>query len=96
MIDVRTRGEWEQARIDGAIHVPYDRLAEVAAIAPGGSYLPYGATREDTEAAEAVLEALGYEVLAPPGGFDDLVARSVARGHHSLVARDAPVEPDEG
>jgi hypothetical protein len=76
LLDVRSRSEWRTNHLVGSdvLSVPLAELESVKAIVPRGrSLLVFGRDRDETERAVRLLRAWRYEVLAPPGGYRDLV-----------------------
>ena len=82
VIDVRSREEWDQGHIDGAIWIPHDQIgARIEAVlpdrtAPIGLYCGSGGRAGK---ALATLEAMGYTQAENLGGIED--ARRKLRPH---------------
>jgi rhodanese-related sulfurtransferase len=74
VIDVRTKEEFEERAIKGAVNMPLSRLREHASeLDKSKRYIAYCNTGERSAAAAFVLNKLGFEAAALQGGLSAMV-----------------------
>jgi len=75
VVDVRTKAEFESGHLEGAIHVPYERTAELAAAIGEDkqrAVVVYCRTGRRSGIAREALAKLGYVNIINGGGYDQL------------------------
>jgi glyoxylase-like metal-dependent hydrolase (beta-lactamase superfamily II)/rhodanese-related sulfurtransferase len=71
ILDVRARGEWDTARIAGAVHLPLPELpARIAAGLPDGEIWVHCAGGYRASIAASLLDAAGRDVVAVEDSFE--------------------------
>jgi phage shock protein E len=77
-VDVRSDAEWNDGHLKGALHVPVDQVATLAASDLPNKDAPlvlYCRSGKRAQSAAEVLQQLGYtHVVAMTGGYEDLKA----------------------
>lgn len=64
LVDVRADHEWDAGRIEGAVHLPLDRLHERAGeLEAGGAVVVYCRGGNRSAMAAEALEAAGYDAV---------------------------------
>ena len=75
VLDVRTRSEYDEGHLPGAVHAPYTRLLEkVGELAPDRKYYTYCATGHRASIAASFLAGRGYDVVVLNGDGSRLFA----------------------
>lgn len=79
LLDVREPYEWQAGRIEGAVHIPLQRLldGEMEGLREGKPVVIYCRTANRSEVARAMLEARGYEAYVMAGGSENWVAQGL-------------------
>ena len=77
-VDVRSPEEWRAGHVEGSVNVPLEKIDTVGEFFPAGtSLLVYGRNEAESSAAKEKLKESGYgDVIAVPGSFEELVART--------------------
>ncbi|MGH2661213.1 MAG: rhodanese-like domain-containing protein [Actinomycetota bacterium] len=72
LLDVREPFEWEAGRIDGAVHIPLQRLldGDVGDLDQGHPVVVYCRTANRSEVARLMLEARGFEAHVMDQGIE--------------------------
>lgn len=63
IVDVRTKEEYEEGHVVGAIHIPYDEIDENIGLDKGKSIIVYCQEGDESGIVCDKLRALGYEVF---------------------------------
>lgn len=63
IVDVRTKEEYEEGHVVGAIHIPYDEIDENTGLDKGKSIIVYCQEGDESGVVCAKLRASGYEVF---------------------------------
>ena len=71
-LDVRGPSEWEEGRIEGAVHVPLQTLLSGGAdeLDPGRPVVAYCSHGNRSEVARLLLKARGFEAYNLDGGLE--------------------------
>lgn len=79
LLDVREPYEWQAGRIEGAVHIPLQRLlgGDMEGLEAGKPVVIYCRTANRSEVARAMLEARGYEAHVMAGGSESWVAEGL-------------------
>jgi rhodanese-related sulfurtransferase len=79
LLDVREPFEWNEGRIEGAIHIPLQRVLDgrTEGLDPGKPVLIYCRTANRSEVAKLMLEARGYDASIMEGGSEAWVAQGL-------------------
>jgi rhodanese-related sulfurtransferase len=72
LLDVREPYEWNEGRIEGAIHIPLQQVLDGRAegLDPGKPVLIYCRTANRSEVAKVMLEARGFDASIMEGGSE--------------------------
>src|SRR5919106_6081113 len=79
LLDVREPFEWNEGRIEGAVHIPLQRLldGETEGLDPSKPVVIYCRTANRSEVARLMLEARGFEAHVMAGGSEAWVAEGL-------------------
>jgi hydroxyacylglutathione hydrolase len=88
LLDVRRRGEWDSARISGAVHIPLHELAGRIGEVPGGQVWVHCQAGYRASVAASLLAAAGRQVV--------LINDDFGRARRSGLARSAAGETAGG
>jgi rhodanese-related sulfurtransferase len=79
LLDVREPFEWQAGRIEGAVHIPLQRLldGDMEGLEAGKPVVIYCRTANRSEVARAMLEARGYEAHVMAGGSENWFAQGL-------------------
>jgi rhodanese-related sulfurtransferase len=79
LLDVREPFEWNEGRIEGAVHIPLQRLldGEMAALDPSKPVVIYCRTANRSEVARLMLQARGFDAEVMAGGSEAWVAEGL-------------------
>jgi rhodanese-related sulfurtransferase len=79
LLDVREAFEWQEGRIDGAVHIPLQQVLDgrTEGLDPSKSVLIYCRTANRSEVAKLMLEARGFDVSIMEGGSEAWVAEGL-------------------
>jgi rhodanese-related sulfurtransferase len=78
-LDVREPFEWNEGRIEGAVHIPLQQVLDgrTEGLDPGKSVVVYCRTANRSEVAKAMLEARGFDAAVMEGGSEAWVAQGL-------------------
>jgi rhodanese-related sulfurtransferase len=78
-LDVREPFEWNAGRIEGAVHIPLQRVLEggTEVLDPGRPVVIYCRTANRSEVAKLMLEARGFDASVMEGGSEAWVAEGL-------------------
>jgi rhodanese-related sulfurtransferase len=78
-LDVREPFEWNAGRIEGAVHIPLQRVLEggTEVLDPGRPVVIYCRTANRSEVAKLMLEARGFDASVMEGGSEAWVAQGL-------------------
>ena len=76
LLDVREPSEWNEGRIEGAVHIPLQQVPEgrTDELDPSRPVVVYCRTANRSEVARLMLEAKGFEAHVMAGGSEAWVA----------------------
>jgi rhodanese-related sulfurtransferase len=79
LLDVREPFEWNAGRIEGAVHIPLQRVLEggTEVLDPGRPVVIYCRTANRSEVAKLMLEARGFDASVMEGGSEAWVAQGL-------------------
>jgi rhodanese-related sulfurtransferase len=79
LLDVREPFEWNAGRIEGAVHIPLQRVLEggTEVLDPGRPVVIYCRTANRSEVAKLMLEARGFDASVMEGGSEAWVAEGL-------------------
>jgi rhodanese-related sulfurtransferase len=79
LVDVREPFEWNAGRIEGAVHIPLQRVLDgtTEALDPGRPVVIYCRTANRSEVAKLMLEARGFDASIMEGGSEAWVAEGL-------------------
>jgi rhodanese-related sulfurtransferase len=79
LLDVREPFEWEQGRIEGAVHIPLQQVLDgnTEGLEPDTPVVIYCRTANRSEVARLMLEARGFEAHVMAGGSEAWVAQGL-------------------
>lgn len=79
LLDVREPSEWSEGRIEGAVHIPLQRLldGETEGLDPSKPVVVYCRTANRSEVARLMLEARGYQAHVMAGGSEAWVSEGL-------------------
>lgn len=77
-LDVRTLEEYSDGHIKGALHIPYDELAErheELGLKKEAHIKLYCRSGRRSDVGMKIMQRLGYENAVNEGGYEDLIAQ---------------------
>ena len=79
LLDVREPFEWNEGRIEGAVHIPLNDLmaGSMEGLEPEKPVVIYCRTANRSEVARAMLEARGVQAHVMEGGSENWVAQGL-------------------
>lgn len=79
LLDVREPFEWNAGRIEGAVHIPLQRVLEgrTEDLDPSQPVVVYCRTANRSEVAKLMLEARGFDASIMEGGSEAWVAEGL-------------------
>jgi rhodanese-related sulfurtransferase len=79
LLDVREPYEWNEGRIDGAVHIPLQDVLNgtTEGLDPGRPVVIYCRTANRSEVARLMLEARGFDASVMEGGSEAWVAEGL-------------------
>jgi epoxide hydrolase-like predicted phosphatase len=79
LLDVREPFEWQEGRIEGAVHIPLQQVldGQTEALDPSKPVLVYCRTANRSEVAKLMLEARGFDASIMEGGSEAWVAEGL-------------------
>jgi len=82
VLDVRTKGEWEQGHLDGAVHIPVQELrSRVSELPSAKRWIVYCKIGRRGYIAARILRAHGLRAVNLSGGLDTLKAATELQGN---------------
>ena len=96
VLDVRRKGEWREAHIDGAVNIPFHELLGRVDEVPDGEVWVHCAAGYRASIAASILTAAGSRVVAVDGSFAEQAASVglpvvTADGHNSVATSSSTV-----
>ena len=79
LLDVREPFEWNEGRIEGAVHIPLQRVldGETAGLDPSKPVVVYCRTANRSELARLMLQTRGFDAHVMAGGSEAWVAEGL-------------------
>jgi rhodanese-related sulfurtransferase len=79
LLDVREPFEWQEGRIEGAVHIPLNQVlaGEAEGLDPSKPVVIYCKTANRSEVAALMLEARGFRTAVMEGGSEAWVAEGL-------------------